>query len=861
MNFGEHNVSKTRKDMASNSAKVERKAFATFMRVFFICFVAVALVGIFLAAGVIKGIIDGTPDISQVNIVPSGYATFVYDADGNQMQKLTAPNSNRMSVSIDKIPMDLQHAVVAVEDERFYEHNGIDIKGIIRAAFVGVSNGFKFSEGASTITQQLLKNNVFTDWTKETGLQSVKRKIQEQYLAVKLEEKINDKQVILENYLNTINLGAGTYGVQAASQKYFHKDVQDLTLSESTVIAGITQNPSRYNPINHPDENANRRETVLTRMVKQEYISEEQKQEVLADDVYTRIAAVQNEATQENTVYSYFIDELTKQVVSDLQNKKGYTEAQAYQALYSGGLRIYTTQNPQIQQICNEEYQNPENFPANTQYGIDWAMSLTKADGNTMHFSKEMLAAYFKEVEDPEFDLLFPSEEDAQNHINAYKATLIGEGDEILAERCTFVAQPQSSMTIIDQLTGYVKAIVGGRGVKTASLTLNRATDTPEQPGSTFKILSTYAPALDKDGMTLATIYDDAPYNYVDGTPVRNATNSYGGDTTIRDAIIRSVNVVAVECLTDITPTLGLEYLKKFGFTTLSDTHDNYQPLALGGIYNGVTNLELTAAFAAIANNGNYIKPIFYTKILDQNGETVLDNTPETTRVIKESTAYLLTNAMEDVINDPSGTGNSLKLNNMSAAGKTGTTTDYKDIWFAGYTPYYTCAVWAGFDNNEMLPAEGNYHEYHKTLWQKVMSRVHAELPAKTFDAPASVEEVSICTETGKLANWLCPKAKEYFSLDTAPVEKCTRHVIRFWPTEEEDDEGTEGNATPTPEPTPPPESPGNNEEDDNGGGNATEPPAPEPTPPPETPGNTEADDNGGGANVPEEQSIDETGE
>lgn len=793
MNYSENNVSKTRKTLSSSSQKIKKKATSTTARIFFIGFISLFLMCFFIGIGAVKGIIDDAPDIENVNIVPSGYATFIYDADGNQLQKLTAPTSNRMSVSLDKIPEELQHAVVAVEDERFYEHNGIDIQGIIRAFFVGVSNGFKFTEGASTITQQLLKNNVFTNWTQESTLvEKFKRKFQEQYLAIQLEKEIQDKEVILENYLNTINLGAGTYGVQAASQKYFNKNVQELSLSECTVLAGITKNPSKYNPITHPEWNAKRREEVLKHMVEQGYISEAQKQECLVDDVYTRIAIAQAEKKEEeNKVYSYFIDELTEQVVQDLQDKKGYTEAQAYQALYSGGLRIFTTQDPAIQQICDEEYQNPANFPSKIEYGIDWALTITKADGTTENHSKEMLANYFKET-DETFDLLFSSEEEAQNHIDAYKAHVIAAGDTIVAERCTFTPEPQSSITIIDQHTGYVKAIVGGRGEKTASLTLNRATNTTEQPGSTFKIVSTYAPALDQFNMSLGTVYIDEEYEYSNGRPVKNVNNSYRGATTIRDAITYSTNIVAVKCLTDITPAAGLEMLKKFGFTTLDEVNDNVQPLALGGIYNGVTNLELTAAYASIANKGTYIKPIFYTKITDQDGNLILENTPETTRVLKESTAFLLTDAMEDVVKR--GTGTALRLNNMAVAGKTGTTSDYRDLWFAGFTPYYTCAIWVGFDNNEVLPDTDIYRSYHKTLWKKIMTRVHAELPEKDFEVPSSVEKATICAETGKLANQYCHDTiTEYFASGTIPEKRCTKHKFVPAPT-----------PTPTPSVTPP---------------------------------------------------------
>ena len=247
-----------------------------------------------MGIGAFRAILDTAPDISDVNIMPSGNATFVYDADGNQLQKLSAPNANRMSVSISKIPLNMQHAIVAIEDERFYEHNGIDIQGILRAFVNGVSHGFHFNEGASTLTQQLLKNNVFTNWTNEGKIERFKRKIQEQYLALQLEasltaEGMDTKSVILENYLNTINLSAGTYGVQAAAQRYFGKNSEDLTLSECAVLAAIPQNPYAYNPIRFPEENAKRRKKVLTNMRNQGYISEAEYQEALADNVYERI--------------------------------------------------------------------------------------------------------------------------------------------------------------------------------------------------------------------------------------------------------------------------------------------------------------------------------------------------------------------------------------------------------------------------------------------------------------------------------------------------------------------------------------------------------------------------------------------
>lgn len=783
MNYGKKSTAKKRTALISRSSMMGKRARVSFIRVLFVSLIALCIAVTCLGVGSFRGVIDTAPDVDDIDIMPLGYATFLYDDAGNQIRKLAAPDSNRLPVTLDQIPVDLQHAVVAIEDERFYEHNGIDVKGILRAGMKALTTG-DFSEGASTITQQLLKNNVFTNWTSEsTQLERFTRKIQEQYLAVQVEKK-TDKDTILENYLNTINLGAGSYGVQAAARQYFDKDVWDLNLSECVTLAGITQNPTKFNPIINPDSNRKRRKEVLQHMLDQNYITQDQYDETLADDVYSRIQAAQEKnSSTENTVYTYFEDELTDQIINDLMNIKGYTKKQATNLLYSGGLKVYTTQDSKIQNILDEEYADPSNYPDTVQYELDYALTVTDPDGNQVNYSKEMLQLYFQN-EDPDFDLLFDSPEDGQTYVDKYKASILANGSKVLAERVNFAPQPQSSMSVIDQHTGYVKALIGGRGEKTASLTLNRATDTTRQPGSTFKIVSTYAPALNEKGMTLATTFEDEPYEYPDGSPVNNATRSYNGTTTIRTAIQNSINVVAVKCLEKVTPDLGLKYLDNFGFTTLAhgteadkDANGNVWSdanlaTALGGITRGVTNVELCASYAAIANGGNYIKPIYYTKILDHNGNVLIENTAAERSVIKESTAFLLTSAMEDVVKQ--GTGTACQLDNMPVAGKTGTTEAYNDLWFVGYTPYYTCAVWSGYDNNEKLPDYAR--NFHKALWKKVMTRIHEGLPSKEFEKPASVEKLSVCEETGLLPRAGCPVITEYFDVGTMPTEYCDQH-------------------------------------------------------------------------------------
>ncbi|HIT89077.1 MAG TPA: PBP1A family penicillin-binding protein, partial [Candidatus Merdenecus merdavium] len=786
MNFGKKETSKKQKNIQSKSEKFSKKAGVTFMKAACFLLLACIVIGTCIGIGAIRGIISNAPDISKMNISTKDEASFIYDAKGNEVQKLSAPQANRINASLDEIPINMQHAVVAIEDERFYEHKGIDIRGIFRAFYVNISRG-NLSEGASTITQQLLKNNLFTNWVSESSyIEKFERKFQEQYLALEL-EKITSKDQILTEYLNAINLGAGTYGVKAAARKYFGKDISDLTLSECTVIAGITQNPTQYNPIDHPDKNQARREQVLNKMLEQGYITQSEYDEALQDNVYERIQSNNFDSTEDN-YYSYFSDELIKQVKEDLVEELGYTPTQALKALYSGGLQIISTQDSSIQTICDEEFSNPENFPSVTEWEPDFALSVQKADGSTVHYSKEMMKSYFQETEEVNFNLIFSSPEEASEYVERYKDAIIEEGDTIIQERINYIPQPQASLFLMDQHTGYVRALVGGRGEKKGSLVLNRATESAKQPGSVFKIISTYAPALDSAGKSLATVYDNAPFKYNNGSPVYNweGKTTYTGLTTIRTAIANSTNIVAVKTLDDINVQLGWEYVQNFGFTTVSK-EDAIQPLALGGIKQGVYNSELTASFAAIANNGTYIEPIYYTKILNSDGEVLIDKTKDvkTTRVIKESTAFLLTNAMQDVVS-AGGTGSDIQAGNMPVAGKTGTTSNYNDIWFSGYTPYFTCSVWAGYDSSKTLPDGDKYHKYNKILWTKVMTRVHEELPVVNFDdAPSDIVKREVCKKSGKLAlKGVCDHDErgnmvytEYFQKGSEPKDYCDVHV------------------------------------------------------------------------------------
>ena len=806
MNYGKKKASQKQKKITSKSTMQGKRIGVRLFKAFLLCLVVVSVVGVIGVGVFVKKIIDDTPKVSPEDVKPKGFTTFVYADDGTtEIERFVSSGSNRVYKSIDEIPVDLQHAFVAIEDERFYEHNGIDLQGIARAAVIGITSG-DFSQGASTITQQLIKNNVFTNFMDEqTFYDKLQRKIQEQYLALQIEKQM-DKDTIMESYLNTINLGQNCLGVQAAAKRYFNKDVNELTLSECAVIAGITQNPTGYNPITNPEDNSKRRDKVLKNMLEQGYIDQAAYDEAKADDVYSRIQTV-NSAAQDENPYSYFVDALTEQVIDDLKTQLGYTETQAYNAVYSGGLSIYSTQNREIQQICDEEMNNDANYPGLKEYGLDYALTVTRADGSVENYSSGHIKQYVKNTYGKEQGLLYSSEEEARAMIEEWKSTIAQEGDTY-DEVVNISPQPQASVTIIDQSTGQIKAMVGGRGEKSTSLGLNRAyKGSKRQPGSCFKILAAYAPALDSCGKTLATVIKDEPYTLKGGQVLRNANGRYGGDTTIRKAITWSINVCAVKLSDEITQELGFEYCEKFGISTLVKSKeingdiysDITQTLALGGLTEGVYNYEMCAAYATIANGGVYHTPTLYTKILDHDGNVLLEGTGETRTVIKDSTAALLTSAMLDVVN--SGTGTACQLPNMPVAGKTGTTTSNNDLWFCGFTPYYTCAVWGGYDDNTECSYDTNFRF---RIWKSIMSRVHANLETKEFTMPASVQQKTVCSISGLLAvSGNCPGITEYFATDTLPTESCPGHVAEE-PEEETEENGDNTETDPGTTPTTP---------------------------------------------------------
>ncbi len=803
MNYGKKGVRAKQKALNSKAVKWQKKILLSLVELALIALIGIGICGVSAGIGAYKGILASTPNIRLGDVVASGQATIVYDCEGNEIDQYVSSNSNRLRIeSMDELPDYLGKAVVAIEDERFYQHNGIDFKAMLRAGYQFIKTGGREAQGASTITQQLLKNTVFTEWTSEgkNKIKKIKRKLQEQYLALEISKYYSKDQVLLE-YMNAINLGQNTLGVEAASKRYFGKSASDLTISEAAVIASITQNPSGYNPIRHPDDNATRRKKCLDKMLELEFITKAQYDEAIADTdaVYERIGLydVDYRESTNATSGSYFSDALYEQVLDDLINVAGYNETMAQKLLTSGGLRIESTMDPKIQAIADEEFANPDNFPESVKWLLDYALTITDNAKENHNYSKENMTSWFKENGNKSFNLIFSSQDDAYAAIDTYRAAMMAElgvteTTDNYEESVSMTPQPQAAMVIEDQHTGYVVAMVGGRGSKEGRRTLNRAMDAMRSPGSTFKVLAAFAPALDSAGQTLATVYNDAPFNYDDGTPVNNwYKTGYRGINSIREAIRESMNIIAVKTETVITPQLGYDYLLNFGFTTLTDGiiigdkiyTDVNQTLALGGLTYGATPYELNAGYATIANMGTYVEPKLYTKVTDPDGNVILDNTdPYSRQVLKETTAFLLTDAMVDVVT--TGTGASANFGRetgMAVAGKTGTSTATRDVWFAGYTPYYTCTVWTGYDNNISMSTKSPNNEsaISKTLWRAVMKRVHENLPNEQFAMPQGIVKMDICTQSGKLpVPGFCDGCvrSEYFAEGTEPTESCDIH-------------------------------------------------------------------------------------
>ncbi len=808
MDYSKNEINKTIHQIKSRSKRISTGISVSGFRLLLLAIIGMIVIGMFAGVGVLNGVIASAPSLENVSVVPEGYVTRFFYTDGTVSQTLIGAGGNREYVSLDNVPEYVYNAFVAIEDERFWQHDGIDIRSIFRS-INEVIRKHTLGTGASTITQQLLKNQVFAGGNETNNFQKIVRKIQEQYLAVQL-EAITDKKLILEYYLNTINLGQGCYGLEMASVTYYGKSAQDLTISEAAVLACIAQSPTYMNPYRYPEDNANRREGVLNKMLSNNFITQAEYDTAMADteDVYARINNYVS-ANSGRSYYTYYTDEVISSLMKDLQ-AKGYSSSQASDLIYTGGLSVYTTQDREIQEIVDNVLNDESLWPpigGGSYYDVDYALSVLKADGTTIHYQLYHLLEYFNyfvgssttqiRIFGGMYDLMSTNKKYIESCVEEFRAAKVQEGDTVLGERFHITLEPQASFVMIDHTTGAIVALSGGRGDKLGNRVLDRATDTLRSVGSTFKVLAAYLPAYDTGTLTLASALDDSPYFYPGTTKKVNnwyGSNSYRGIKTTRYAISYSMNILACRTLERVTPIVAFDYLKNLGFTSLVEYEvgkDGYGytdigvPLALGGLTNGVTNLELTAAYAAIANKGVYNAPYYYSKVLDHNGNVLIDHNPAPKQVMKNSTAYLLTSAMEDVFSSSVGTSPDAAFKNykMPLAGKSGTTTDNFDLWFEGYSPYYTAGIWEGFDISYYIDNTAT----HKVLWREIMERVHVakQLPDTPFEMPDSITTASICTKCGKLAvQGLCDKyeggnciATEYFAKGTVPTEYCDCHV------------------------------------------------------------------------------------
>lgn len=711
------------------------------------------------ALGTVFGILQSTDMLNTSDIVPESYTSVIYDAAGNTIDKLHG-TENREYVKLSGVTLNLQNAVVAIEDERFYKHNGIDMRGIMRAMKQNIADSIaakkiSFSQGASTITQQVIKNEVLSSEKK------VERKIKEQYLAVSLEKALEKqlgskeaaKKYILELYLNTISLHHGLHGVEAASLYYFGKHAGELTLAESALIAGITKNPSVYAPDANQEESRNRQLTVLTKMKELEYITEAQYNEAVAEDVYGHLVC--KDTTSEgdgNAKHNYFVEAAVDQIAQDLMEKRSFSRAQAYNMIYSGGLQIHLTMDTRMQEIMEEAMKDDSLFPpSDGTLDVTYLISVqdtTNPDesSNQSHYERRATVH---------------SEDEVDAFVESVKAELLDSTHTLVLDKVTVSKSLQAAMVIMDQHNGEIKALVGGRGEKPGDSVFNRATQALRQQGSAMKPLAAYAPAIDTGILMPGSIIIDEPVTYGSWSP-KNWDGKYIGPTTARKGIWHSMNVLAVKTFMMVTADVSYDYLLKFGFTTITD-EDKAATTALGGLTAGVSVLEGTAAYASIANGGTYRQPVYYTVVYDHEGNVLLNaEDAETHQVLKETTAYLLTDMMKDVITR--GTGGQARISGMTVAGKTGTTNDTKDLTFYGYTPYYTGGIWMGYDTAKTI-ATGSAH---LQIWRTVMQKIHQEqgLADKEIMArPNGIVTQTYCSATGLAPTELC--SQDYYGFGT----------------------------------------------------------------------------------------------
>lgn len=698
------------------------RLFLTLLLIGILCFCFCSMAFAYYVRSVINPSVQ--EDVSQLATgIGLDLNSFIYvtnpETGQEQLYETLKGVENRIWANSDEVPANLKNAVVAIEDQRFYEHQGVDWKRTAGAVKNWLFGGAQY--GGSTITQQLIKNA-----TKDDDY-SVKRKITEIFRSIALEETLHNKDQILEWYLNTIYLGRNCYGVKTAAATYFGKDIKDLDLAECAVLAGLTNNPSYYDPYIYPEHVKSRQEDILNKMYELGMIDQATCDAAKNEALNYRSVELYNEDLTEP--YSYFTDAVINDVIDDLMEQKGYSQLVAQNLVNTGGLKIYATIDTRIQQIMDEEYAKDENFP-----------DMTRGEENS---------------------------------------------------------RPESAMVITDK-QGNIKGIVGGRGTKTGKLTFSRATQARRQPGSSIKPLSIYGPAMDQGIIVPTSEVYDKPLRMENGEPwPRNDSGRVtGAPMVIKHAITWSVNTIAVQVLDMLTPQTSFDYLtQRLGFevgpNALVATRTNadgtvqsdidYAPLALGGATNGVTVREMAGGYSAFINEGVFAGTRTYTKVLDSNGNVLLENQPNTDLGFHNvRTAYFMLECMQGVTT--SGTASNVGIPGVETAGKTGTTTSNRDRWFCGVTPEYAAAVWFGFDQEYTLT--GLYgNNPASVMWNNVMNRVHEGDSGLVFDShPQDFEIASYCMDTGLAPSGACRNAGRVasgkFWKGQAPQEMCKHQNV-----------------------------------------------------------------------------------
>ena len=790
MNYSKHNNDKRLRRHKSHGKKVKNKVGFVILRViaasFMIGILAVGAAGV----GAYLSIVQSAPPVYSLNfsLLAGSFDSVVLDAHGNELTRLEG-GVNRVFAEWEQIPEHLWQAFVAIEDERFFEHNGVDVRGMFRAVYQTLMHSN--TQGASTITQQLVKNLL------GVRRNTMETKLQEQVLAVQVEAMLAEelgsieaaKQHILHLYLNIIYLGGGNDGVMAASWHYFNKCVSELTISESAVIAAITQWPYRHNPIRHPDSNRIRQINVLDSMLRLGFITEAEHAYAINDDPFTRIQLVDAEIRSDQHINIFFVDAVVESLEAHFR-AMGMTNNEIYLMIFHGGLTIHTTMDPRVQDIVDEVFLSEAMFPTNPQ-DFEYHLTLIATVYNSVTGARLR-----RERSSVDWGVRVQSEEQFDDFIEWAIRNMTGMAEEVVSYTFFSTPQPQSSMVILNHNNGHVLAMAGQRGEKQTNRGLNRATNSRRSPGSVFKIFASYAPAFDLGLITAATTYDDAPNIIFDNGVYRVWPQNwwtrdafpFRGYTSIRQAVAWSYNVVAVHNINALTPQVAHNYLMNFGFTTITPEEAGNPSMALGGLTHGVTNIELTGAMGAIANGGILHPHILFTRVYDRHGDVIIDNTAlPPTQVMNRNAAYIMMDTMRTVVR--SGTGGGARFNNlpgMDNAGKTGTSQVGRDLYYTGSTPHLTASVWVGHDQPRALTTHVTSNRPDTRIWGYVMERVHIalELEPLMFERPAGFTHVQICAVSGRLPiPGICdhdPRGSqirtELFAPGTAPTSHCHIH-------------------------------------------------------------------------------------